>query len=50
MQQDANLTGAIILMYSSLTVVGVLISDLLLVVVDPRIRLTGSGRRGGEGA
>jgi peptide/nickel transport system permease protein len=49
MKQDAALTGAIILMYSSLTVVGVLISDLLLVVVDPRIKLTGSARRGGEG-
>ena len=47
MRQDANLTGAIILMYSSLAVVGVLISDLLLVVVDPRIKLTGSGRSGG---
>ena len=48
-RQDANLTGAIILMYATLTVVGVLISDLLLVVVDPRIKLTGSARRGGEG-
>jgi ABC-type dipeptide/oligopeptide/nickel transport system permease component len=47
MRQDANLTGAIILMYSSLAVVGVMISDLLLVLVDPRIKLTGSARGGG---
>jgi peptide/nickel transport system permease protein len=45
-KQDANLTGAIIFMYSTLAVVGVLISDLLLVVVDPRIKLTGSARSG----
>ena len=45
--QDADLTGAIILMLSALTVVGTLISDLLLVVVDPRIKLTGSARGGG---
>ena len=45
-KQDANLTGAIIFMYSTLAVIGVLISDLLLVVVDPRIKLTGSARSG----
>ena len=45
--QDADLTGAIILMLSALTVAGTLISDLLLVVVDPRIKLTGSARGGG---
>ena len=33
--------AAIILLLGSLTVVGTLISDLLLAVVDPRIRLTG---------
>ena len=49
MRQDMNLTAALILMYSSLAVVGVLISDLLLVVVDPRIKLTGSARGGGGG-
>ena len=47
LRQDSNLTAAIILMYASLTVVGVLISDLMLVVVDPRIKLTGSARGGG---
>jgi len=36
-----DLAGAIVLLLGSLTVVGTLVSDLLLVVVDPRIRLTG---------
>ena len=45
--QDSNLTSGIVLMYSVLSVMGVLISDLLLVVVDPRIKLTGSARGGG---
>ena len=40
-QQDQQLAGAIILLLGALTVVGTLVSDLLLVVVDPRIRLTG---------
>jgi peptide/nickel transport system permease protein len=47
MRQDSNLTAAIILMYATLTVVGVLISDLLLILVDPRIKLTGTARGGG---
>ena len=42
--EDQFLSGTIILMLGALTVVGVLISDLLLVVVDPRIKLTGTGR------
>ena len=42
--EDTHLAGSIILMLGALTVVGVLISDLLLVVVDPRIKLTGPGR------
>ena len=49
MQQDGPMAGAFILMYASLSVVGVLISDLMLVVVDPRIKLTGSARGGGGG-
>ena len=40
-KQMAEMAGAIILLLGALTVVGTLISDLLLVVVDPRIRLTG---------
>ena len=38
--EDPYSSGAIILILGALTVVGVLISDLLLVVMDPRIRLT----------
>lgn len=37
--QDMYLAGSFILMLSSLTVVGTLISDLLLAWLDPRIRL-----------
>ena len=39
--EDAETAGSMILMLAALTVIGTLISDLLLVVVDPRIRLTG---------
>jgi peptide/nickel transport system permease protein len=38
---DMFLAGTIILLISILTVVGSLISDLLLVWIDPRIRLEG---------
>ena len=37
--QDMYLAGSIVLIMSGLTVVGTLISDILLAVVDPRIRL-----------
>ena len=37
--QDMYVAGTIILLLGALTVVGTLISDLLLVWVDPRIRL-----------
>ena len=40
--QDMMVSGTIVLMLGSLTVLGMLISDLLLIVLDPRIRLTGS--------
>lgn len=40
MSQDMYLAGSIIMMLSVLTVVCTLISDLLLVWLDPRIRLT----------
>jgi peptide/nickel transport system permease protein len=35
------LAGSIFLLLAALSVIGVLISDLMLVVVDPRIRLMG---------
>jgi peptide/nickel transport system permease protein len=39
-KEDVHLAGFIILVMGVLTVVGTLISDILLAVVDPRIRLT----------
>lgn len=38
--QDMYLAGSFILLLSALTVIGTLISDILLAIVDPRIRLT----------
>ena len=35
--QDINLSGSVLLVISALAVIGVLVSDILLVVVDPRI-------------
>jgi peptide/nickel transport system permease protein len=40
-QQDVYTAGFIILMLGILTIIGTLISDILLAVVDPRIKLTG---------
>jgi peptide/nickel transport system permease protein len=40
--QDLFLAGSIVLMLGILTVVGTLLSDLLLIAIDPRIRLGGS--------
>ena len=36
--QDMYLAGSFLLLLASLTMIGTLISDLLLVLVDPRIR------------
>jgi peptide/nickel transport system permease protein len=41
--QDMYLAGAFILLLSTLTVIGTLISDLLLAWLDPRIRFEGRG-------
>ena len=38
LNQDMNLAGSFILILSSLTVIGTLLSDILLAVSDPRIR------------
>lgn len=38
--QDMYLAGSFILLLSTMTVIGTLLSDILLAVVDPRIRLT----------
>ena len=40
LNEDTTTAGFIILMLGTLTVIGTLISDILLAVVDPRIRLT----------
>ncbi|NLS76612.1 MAG: ABC transporter permease [Chloroflexi bacterium] len=39
--QDMYLAGSFILLTSALTVIGTLLSDILLAVVDPRIRMAG---------
>jgi peptide/nickel transport system permease protein len=39
--QDMYLAGSFLLLLSTLTVIGTLLSDILLAVVDPRIRLQG---------
>jgi peptide/nickel transport system permease protein len=41
--QDMYLAGAFILLLSTLTVIGTLISDILLAWLDPRIRFEGGG-------
>ena len=38
---DNNLVQILVILYASLSVLGVFLGDLLVVVVDPRIRLTG---------
>ncbi len=41
LNQDIYLSGTILLIYSALTIIGTFLSDILLAVLDPRIRLTG---------
>lgn len=41
-QQDMYLAGSILLIYCFLTIIGTLISDILLALVDPRIRMEGA--------
>ena len=43
--QDMYLAGSFILLLAVMTVIGVLISDLLLAVLDPRIRLGGASTK-----
>ena len=43
--QDTYLAGSFLLFVSVLTVVGMFVSDLLLALLDPRIRLEGGARR-----
>ncbi len=41
LNQDMYLAGAMILIYCTLVIIGTFISDILLMVLDPRIRLEG---------
>jgi len=41
--QDSFLAGTIILLLGVITVVGTLISDILLVILDPRIKFEARG-------
>lgn len=43
--QDQYLAGSLLMFLALLTVIGMFISDLLLALLDPRIRLTGSGTK-----
>jgi peptide/nickel transport system permease protein len=43
--QDVNLAATFLLFVATLTVIGTLISDLLLAMLDPRIRLQGGATR-----
>jgi peptide/nickel transport system permease protein len=38
LDQDVYLSGAILLMYSTLTILGTFLSDVILALLDPRIR------------
>ncbi len=41
LQQDPYLAGFLVLLLGILTVIGTLVSDILLAVVDPRIKFSG---------
>jgi peptide/nickel transport system permease protein len=41
LSQDMYLAGSFLMLLSALTVIGTLLSDIILALVDPRIRLTG---------
>jgi peptide/nickel transport system permease protein len=43
LSQDMYVAGSILLILSTLTIIGTLISDILLAWVDPRIRFGGAG-------
>ena len=44
MREDMYLAGSMLMVLSLLGVLGVLVSDLLLLILDPRIRM-GAGSR-----
>jgi peptide/nickel transport system permease protein len=44
MNQDMYLAGSFVLILSTLTVIGTLLSDIALAAVDPRIRYGAAGQ------
>lgn len=42
LDQDSYLSGAMLLMYATLTIIGTFLSDIMLAYLDPRIRYGGS--------
>jgi ABC-type dipeptide/oligopeptide/nickel transport system permease component len=44
MLEDTYMAGSLLLVLSALSVLGVLVSDLLLLALDPRIRMDGGSR------
>jgi len=40
MNQDMPLAGAMVLIFCALTILGTFVSDFLLALLDPRIKLT----------
>ncbi len=43
--QDMYLAGSFLMFLAFLTVIGVLVSDIALALLDPRIRLQGGARK-----
>lgn len=43
--QDMNMAGSMLMVLSTLSVFGTLVSDLLLIAIDPRIRIGGGSAR-----
>ena len=44
MMEDLYMAGSMLMILSLLGVMGTLVSDLLLLALDPRIRMSGGGR------
>jgi ABC-type dipeptide/oligopeptide/nickel transport systems, permease components len=40
---DTNVVQALVMLYATLGVIGVFLGDILMTIIDPRIRLTGKG-------
>ena len=40
---DTNIVQALVMLYASLGIVGVFLGDILMMLIDPRIKLTGKG-------